>query len=477
MKIKYELIKKDGNARLGKLKTNHGTFDTPMFMPVGTRASVKGVTPEMLKNTNSGIILANTYHLWLRPGEDIVKLNGGLHKFMNYNGPILTDSGGFQVFSLAKNKEKDITDEGVHFKSHIDGTELFLTPEKSIEIQNKLDSDIAMSFDECPPYPVSREYMEKSINRTIEWAKRGKKVHNNENQSLFGIVQGGEFQDLRYESCKKTVEIGFDGYSIGGTSVGEDKPTMYKMIEDGVKYLPENKVRYLMGVGDPIDILEGVERGIDIFDCVLPTRLARHGVAFTRGGKINFNNAKYKEDLSCIDEDCDCYACKNYTKSYIRHLINVEEMLGATLLSIHNIRFLIKLTEEIRVAIKNDNFKEYKEDFIKKYTGINHSMKLKSKYFNLIKENKKTIEARLLDEKRKDIKVGDKIEFTCVETQEKLVKEVKDLIIKNNFEELFDDYIDDITCNEIKEELLNVINEIYNKDKQNKYKVVGIKLG
>ena len=369
MKIKYKLTKKEKNARLGKLKTNYGTYDTPMFMPVGTRASVKGVTPEMLKDANSGIILANTYHLWLRPGEDIVKLNGGLHKFMNYDGPILTDCGGFQVFSLVKNKEKDITEEGVHFKSHIDGTDLFLTPEKSIEIQNKLDSDIAMSFDECPPYPVTYEYMNKSVERTLRWAKRGKEVFNNPNQSLFGIVQGGEYQDLRYWSCKETVKLDFDGYSIGGTSVGEDKPTMYKMIEDGVKYLPEDKVRYLMGVGDPIDILEGVERGIDIFDCVLPTRLARHGVAFTKNGKINFHNAKYKEDLEPIDTNCDCYACKNYTKSYIRHLVNVEEMLGSTLLSIHNIRFLIRLTENIRLAIKEDRFEEYKNEFIKEYTN------------------------------------------------------------------------------------------------------------
>ena len=305
----------------------------------------------------------------LRPEEDIVRLNGVLHKFINYDGPILTDCGGFQVFSLVKNKEKDITEEGVHFKSHIDGTDLFLTPEKSIEIQNKLDSDIAMSFDECPPYPVTYEYMKKSVERTLRWAKRGKEVFNNPNQSLFGIVQGGEYQDLRYWSCKETVKLDFDGYSIGGTSVGEDKPTMYKMIEDGVKYLPEDKVRYLMGVGDPIDILEGVERGIDIFDCVLPTRLARHGVAFTKNGKINFHNAKYKEDLEPIDTNCDCYACKNYTKSYIRHLVNVEEMLGSTLLSIHNIRFLIRLTENIRLAIKEDRFEEYKNEFIKQYTN------------------------------------------------------------------------------------------------------------
>ena len=370
MKIKYNLLHKDRNcgARLGTIETNYGVVETPMFMPVGTRGSIKGVSPEEVKECGSGFILANTYHLWLRPGEDVVAYCGGLHKFMHYDGPILTDSGGFQVFSLAKDKEKDITEDGVHFKSHIDGTELLLTPEKSIEIQNKLDSDIAMSFDECPPYPVTYDYMKKSVERTLRWAKRGKDVHNNHNQSLFGIVQGGEFQDLREWSCKETVKLDFDGYSIGGTSVGEDKKTMYKMIDDAVRYLPENKPRYLMGVGDPIDILEGVERGIDMFDCVLPTRIARHGQAFTRTGKINLNNAQYKKDLRPIDEECDCYACKNYSRAYIRHLISVQEMLGGRLISIHNIRFLIRLTEEIRKAIKEDRFLDYKASFIKKYT-------------------------------------------------------------------------------------------------------------
>ena len=374
MKIKYTLLHKDenSNARYGSLQTNYGTFETPMFMPVGTKATVKSLTPEELKEAHSGIILSNTYHLWLRPGEDIVDKAGGLHKFMNYDGPILTDSGGFQVFSLVKNKEKDITEEGVHFKSHIDGSKLFLTPEKSIQIQNKLDSDIAMSFDECPPYPVSYEYMKKSVERTLRWATRGKKAHSNPNQSLFGIVQGGEFEDLREYSCKETVKLDFDGYSIGGTSVGEDKDTMYKMIDYGIKYLPTDKVRYLMGVGDPIDIIEGVIRGVDIFDCVLPTRIARHGQAFTRKGKINFNNAKYKEDFSPVEEGCDCYTCKNYTKAYIRHLITTDEMLGGRLLSIHNIRFLIKLTEELRDAIKENRVLEYKEEFLSKYNKKNN---------------------------------------------------------------------------------------------------------
>ena len=365
MKIKYELIKNDGKARLGKLKTNYGTFDTPMFMPVGTLANVKTLTPEELYAMNSAVILSNTYHLWLRPGEDIVDKAGGLHKFMNYNGPILTDSGGFQVFSLAK--KKDITEEGVFFKSHIDGKKLFLTPELSIQIQNKLDSDIAMSFDECIPYPATYEYAKQSTERTIRWAKRGKEVHNNPNQSLFGIVQGGEYEDLRKYSAEETVKLDFDGYSIGGTSVGEDKVTMYKMIDYAIEYLPLDKPRYLMGVGEPIDLLEGVERGIDMFDCVLPTRLARHGNAFTRNGRINLKNLKYKEDFTPIEDDCDCYTCKNYTKAYIRHLITCEETLGGRLLSIHNIRFLIKEMEEIRESIKNNKFSSYKEEFIKKY--------------------------------------------------------------------------------------------------------------
>ena len=365
MKIKYKLLKKSGNARYGLLHTNHGTFETPMFMPVGTLATVKTLTPEQVKACNSAVILSNTYHLWLRPGEDIVKSAGGLHKFMNYDGPILTDSGGFQVFSLAK--PKDITEEGVKFKSHIDGANLFLTPELSIEIQNKLDSDIAMSFDECIPYPADYEYAKRSTERTLRWAKRGKENFKNENQSLFGIVQGGEYTDLREFSAKETVKIGFDGYSIGGTSVGEDKETMYKMIDDGIRYLPSDKPRYLMGVGEPIDIIEGVIRGIDMFDCVLPTRIARHGNAFTRNGKINIKNSKYKADFTPIEENCDCYACKNYTKAYIRHLIICGESLGGTLLSIHNIRFLIKLTEELREAIKADTLLDYKDEFLKKY--------------------------------------------------------------------------------------------------------------
>ena len=367
MKIKYTLLHKDNNskARYGTIETNYGTYETPMFMPVGTQATVKTLSKEELKDINSAIILSNTYHLWLRPGEDIVNKAGGLHKFMNWDGPILTDSGGFQVFSLAK--KKDISEEGVYFNSHIDGKRIFLTPEKSVEIQNKLDSDIAMCFDECPPYPVTYDYMKKSVDRTLRWAKRCKDAHNNERQSLFGIVQGGEFEDLREYSAKETVKLDFDGYSIGGTSVGEGKETMYKMIEYGIKHLPEDKPRYLMGVGEPTDIFEGVMRGIDMFDCVLPTRLARHAHAFTLDGKINLKNAKYKEVFTPVDNECDCYCCKNYTKAYIRHLIVANETLGQRLLSIHNLRFLIKIVENIRESIKNNSFLEYKDEFLNRY--------------------------------------------------------------------------------------------------------------
>ncbi|MBQ9011281.1 MAG: tRNA guanosine(34) transglycosylase Tgt [Bacilli bacterium] len=366
MKVEYELIHKDNNARYGKLHTNHGTFETPMFMPVGTLANVKTLVPDELKEVGSGIILSNTYHLWLRPGEDIVKKAGGLHKFMDYDGPILTDSGGFQVFSLAKNKN-DITEEGVKFKSHIDGTKLFLTPEKSIEIQNKLDSDIAMSFDECIPPFSTYEYTKNSTERTLRWAKRGKDAFNNENQSLFGIVQGGAFEDLRKYSAEETVKMGFDGYAIGGVAIGEEKDVTYRMIDDSIRYLPEDKARYLMGVGEPLDIIEGIDKGVDMFDCVLPTRLARHGNAFTAYGKINLKNLKFKEDFTPLEDDCDCYTCKHFTKAYIRHLLVSKESLGGRLLSIHNIRFLIRLTEKARDAIKNDTYASFKEEIYSKY--------------------------------------------------------------------------------------------------------------
>ena len=371
MKIKYNLIKKEKNtgARLGEIKFNDKTYETPMFMPVGTLATVKTLSPEEIKETGSGIILANTYHLWLRPGDEVVKKAGGLHKFMNYDGPMLTDSGGFQVFSLAK--KKDITEEGVKFRNLLNGDKLLLTPEKSIEIQENLGADIIMSFDECVGWPCKEEYMKASVDRTLRWAERGKNAHKKNDQALFGIVQGGEYPHIREYCAKKLVEMDFDGYSIGGTSVGEDKPTMYKMVEYSTKHLPEDKLRYLMGVGDPIDIVENVIRGIDIFDCVSPTRLARHGHAYTRYGKINLKNAKYKEDFTAIDNTCDCYACKNYTKAYIQHLIKCKETFGARLLSIHNIYYLNNLTKELREAIKENKILEYREKFIKDYFGGN----------------------------------------------------------------------------------------------------------
>ena len=368
MKVKYNLIHTDKNckARYGKLETNYGTFETPMFMPVGTRATVKMLTPDELYDAHAGIILSNTYHLWLRPGPDLIEKAGGLHKFMNYKGPILTDSGGFQVFSLAK--PKDISEEGVKFKSHIDGTNLFLTPEKSMEIQNKLDSDIAMCFDECPPASADTEYMKKSVDRTLRWAKRCKDSFNNPRQSLFGIIQGGPYKDLRKHSAIETVKMDFDGYGIGGVANdGESKEDMYKAVDYSIPYIPEDKTRYLMGVGEPEDLLEGISRGIDLFDCVLSTRIARHGNAFTREGKINLKNLKFREDFTPIEEDCDCYACKNFTKAYIRHLLSVDEGLAPRLLSIHNTRFLIKMMEEIREAIKKDTFIEYKDNFLGKY--------------------------------------------------------------------------------------------------------------
>lgn len=363
----YELkhVCKQSGARYGILHTPHGDVETPMFMPVGTLATVKGIAPEMLKEMGSQVILANTYHLWLRPGEDIVEKAGGLHKFMNYDGPMLTDSGGFQVFSLGKTRK--IKEEGVYFKSIIDGKSLFLSPEKAIEIQNKLGADIIMSLDECAPYPASYEYMKNSVERTIRWAKRGKDAHHNSKQALFGIVQGGEFPELREQCAKALVEMDFPGYSIGGTSVGEPKEVMYQMVEDAVKWLPENKPRYLMGVGNPIDLIESAIRGIDMYDCVLPTRVARHGALMTHHGRININNEKYKEDFSPIDQKCDCYTCRNYTKAYLRHLHKADELFGKSLLSIHNVRFLLKLSEDIREAIRNDRLLDFKEEFLDQY--------------------------------------------------------------------------------------------------------------
>ena len=367
MDLKFKVLKESGNARLGEFKTKWGTHKTPMFMPVGTQATVKTLSPEELNDAHADIILSNTYHLWLRPGADVVENAGGLHKFMNYKtGPILTDCGGFQVFSLAK--PKDIGEEGVKFKSHLDGKELLLTPEKSIEIQNKLGSDIIMSFDECPPYPVTHEYMKNSVERTLRWAKRSMNANKKrDTQAQFGIVQGGEFEDLRKWSAIETAKLDFDGYSVGGVSVGESPETKLKMIEYATAYLPKDKIRYLMGVGEPIDLIDGVLRGIDIFDCVLPTRLARHGNALTRSGRCNIRNAKYTLDLNPIEDGCDCYTCKNFTKSYIRHLIVSDESFGQRLISIHNIRFLTKLMEDIRKHIELDDLEKFREEFVKNY--------------------------------------------------------------------------------------------------------------
>ena len=359
-------ICKQSNARTGILHTPHGDVLTPMFMPVGTAASVKFISPEELYDMNSGVILANTYHCWLRPGEDIIEKAGGLHKFMNYNNSMLTDSGGFQVFSLTSMRK--ITEEGVSFKSHLDGSSLFLSPEKSIQIQNKLGADIIMALDECPPYPASYEYMKDSVDRTLRWAKRCKDAHQREGeQSLFGIVQGGEYRDIREYSAKALTEMDFDGYAIGGTSVGESKETMYKMIEYALEDLPKDKVKYLMGVGSPDALFEGVLRGIDMFDCVLPTRIARHGTLMTSHGRINIKREEFKDDFSPLDDNCDCYCCKNYSKAYLRHLFRCNEGFGLRLMSIHNLRYLIHLMEQIRQAINEDRFLDFKNDYFAKH--------------------------------------------------------------------------------------------------------------
>jgi len=358
-------VDKNSKARYGILHTPHGDCELPMFMPVGTLATVKTLSPEEIKACGAGVILANTYHLHLRPGEEIVAKAGGVSKFMNYNGPMLTDSGGFQVFSLAE--KRNITEEGVTFKSHLNGDKIFFSPEIVIGIEEKIGADIIMSLDECIPYPSSYDYVKVSTERTLRWAKRGKDAHKREDQALFGIVQGGEYQDLREYCAKELVKIDFDGYSIGGTSIGEPKEVCFKMIEDGIRYLPENKPRYLMGVGSLDYILEGVAKGVDMMDCVLPTRIARHGTLMTHNGRINIKNECYKDDFSPLDNECDCYTCKNYSKAYLRHLYISNEALGARLLSIHNIRFLISIMEGARKAIKEDRFIEYKDEILNKY--------------------------------------------------------------------------------------------------------------
>lgn len=364
-KIEIKHVDKKSKARYGILHTNHGDVEVPMFMAVGTLATVKTLSPEELKQCGAGVILANTYHLSLRPGEDIVNEAGGLHKFMNYPGPMLTDSGGFQVFSLADSRQ--ITEEGVTFKNHLNGAKLFISPERAIEIEEKLGADIAMSFDECCPYPVTHEYMKNSVDRTLRWAKRGKDAHKREDQALFGIVQGGEFKDLREYCAKELVKMDFDGYSIGGTSIGEPKDVMYKMVSYAISNLPEDKPRYLMGVGSVDEILDGIEKGVDMFDCVLPTRIARHGALMTSKGRVNIRDKKYERDFTPLDDECDCYCCKNYTKAYLRHLYKCDETFGKRLLSIHNLRFLIHMMEEARLAIKEDRFVEFKKDFLNKF--------------------------------------------------------------------------------------------------------------
>lgn len=364
----FELLKesKECKARLGKIHTNHGDIETPIFMPVGTKATVKSMTPEELKDIEAQIILSNTYHLYLRPGHELVKEAGGLHRFMNWDRPILTDSGGFQVFSL--NNLRKISEEGVEFRSHVDGSKHFISPEKSMEIQNCLGSDIMMAFDECVPYPASYEYTKQSMERTTRWAKRCKEYHKNtENQALFGIVQGGMFKDLRTESVKQITELDLPGYAVGGLSVGEPKEIMVEMLDHTVEQLPSNKPRYLMGVGTPDYLFEAVESGIDMADCVLPTRMARNGAFLTSKGVVTIKNAKYRHDFGPVDDECDCYCCRNYSRAYLRHLFKENEILGARLASTHNLYFLLNLMKNIRKSIKEDNFLKYKKEFYSKY--------------------------------------------------------------------------------------------------------------
>lgn len=369
--IRYELIKtcKQTGARLGIVHTPHGSFETPAFMPVGTQATVKTMAPEEIKEMGAGIILSNTYHLWLRPGHEIIKEAGGLHKFMNWDRAILTDSGGFQVFSLSDMRK--ITEEGVHFRNHLNGSKMFLSPEKAMEIQNALGSDIMMAFDECPPFPATYEYMKASVERTSRWAERCLEAHERpQDQGLFGIVQGGEFEELRKQSARDLVSMDFPGYAIGGLSVGEPKPIMNRMLEYTTPLLPSHKPRYLMGVGSPDSLIDGAIRGIDMFDCVLPTRIARNGTCMTSQGRVVVKNAKYAKDFTSLDPECDCYTCKNYTKAYIRHLIKADETFGIRLTSTHNLHFLQNLMRQVRQAIREDRLGDFREEFFEQY-GFN----------------------------------------------------------------------------------------------------------
>lgn len=365
--VTYQLIKqdKDSQARLGKLYTPHGEVDTPVFMPVGTQATVKAMSPRELEEVKAEIILANTYHLYLRPGHDLIQEAGGLHKFMAWDRPILTDSGGFQVFSLGDLRK--ISEEGVEFRSHIDGSKHLFTPEKVMEIEMALGPDIAMAFDECVAYPTTHAYAKEAVDRTTRWAERCLRAHTRTDQALFAIVQGSVFPDLRARSAKALIALDFPGYGIGGLSVGEPKDLMYEMLENTIPLMPENKPRYLMGVGSPDCIIEGIWRGIDMFDCVLPTRIARNGTVFTSRGKLVIRNAKYKRDFTPLDPSCGCYTCQTFSRAYIRHLFNVNEILGLRLTTIHNLAYLIALVENIRAAIRQDYFPSFREEFYRYY--------------------------------------------------------------------------------------------------------------
>lgn len=373
MAVKYELIKTcaQTGARLGKLHTPHGVIETPTFMPVGTQATVKGMSPEELKTLGAEIILSNTYHLFLRPGHELIKEAGGLHKFMNWDRPILTDSGGFQVFSLSEMRK--ITEQGVEFRSHINGDKMSLTPESATHVQNDLGADIIMAFDECPPYPAEYEYVKQSTERTSRWAERCLKAHGRpEDQALFGIIQGGMHKDLRKQSALDLTSLDFPGYAMGGLSVGEPKPIMYEMLEETIHLLPSDKPRYLMGVGSPDALLDGSIRGVDMFDCVLPTRIARNGTIMTSGGRLVVRNAKYSNDFGPLDPECNCYTCQNYSRAYIRHLIKADEMFGLRLTTIHNLHFLVNLMGEVRQAIREDRLGHFRDEFFEKY-GMAHN--------------------------------------------------------------------------------------------------------
>lgn len=364
--MKFKVLKKEAktSARLGKITVSHGEINTPIFAPVGTAGIVKTLSKEDLTSVGAEMILCNTYHLFLRPGHELIKRMGGLHKFISWDKPILTDSGGFQVFSLGELRK--ITEEGVIFQSHLDGGQKhFITPETAIEIQEELGADIIMTFDECIPYPSTYDYTKTSMEMTTRWARRCKEAHKKEGQSLFGIVQGGFFQDLRKISANDIVNIGFDGYAIGGLSVGETKPQMYETIDTVMPYLPEDKPRYIMGVGTPEDLIEGVMRGADMFDCVMPTRHARNGSLFTSDGIINIKNAPYTEDPEPLDKNCGCYTCRNYSRAYLRHLFMAKEMSVLRFNTIHNLYYYLNLIKNIREAIKEDRFLEFRMKFYK----------------------------------------------------------------------------------------------------------------